>query len=578
MIQSTNLGVESGPPSAIRRQLGDEKVLKLKVTGGVSTGAEFDVAEDVVLIGRAQEAAVFVPDPGASRQHARIFHTHQGYFIEDLKSMNGTYLDGRRIQRASLRPGARISICEWSCTVEEKALPQPVADINVTMIEDAPVPEQPKVEIQAEIDATFAPVSEAAPLPEAGLRRAFDRLRLLLEVGEALASMLNPEELLQLIIDRLFEVFPQADQAAIMLIDPESGQPVPKLGRRRGSRGKEEILVSRTILRQAIEGRKSMLSTDAQRDARFGGAMSIVNLGIHSTMCVPMLAHEHALGVILVSTSQIAQSFTKEGLSLLTAIGQQAALALENAGLMDDLKQKNEELAAANEKLRATLRQVDMLKNVKEHMSKFVPQSARRMIEENPDAPGLEKQDRDVSIVFIDIRGYTKISESRDQSRVDFLVERYFSRFLDFIYEHGGDINEIAGDGLMIIFQDQDPAAHARGAAQAALKIYDETARINAELKDEFDPVAINVGINSGMASVGSVRFEGMAGTRWTFTAGGPTTILAARLGASATDGAILIGPETAHRLGEGYNLRLRGEQQLKNMKNTVAVFELVPG
>ena len=553
-------------------------MLKLKVTRGVNAGTEIEVNEDEVLIGRAADAGICIQDSGASRRHARISRTPKGHFVEDLGSLNGTYLDGQAIERALLHHGAELSICAWSCRVEEKADPVPEFRADVTMVEDSPASQQPKVEIQAEIDATFAPAAEATPEPDqAGLRRAYDRLRMLLEVGDALASLRGPDELLQLIVDRLFVVFPQADQALIMLTDPESGEPTPKVGRRRNAEDKEEIVVSRTIVKQAIEGRKSILSTDAQQDERFGGAVSIVDLGIHSTMCVPMLAYDKPLGVIHVSTKRVLQSFTKEGLSLLTAIGGQAALALENASLVEDLRQKNEELAGANEKLRATLRQVDMLKNVKEHMSKFVPESARRMIEENPDAPGLEKQDRDVSIVFIDIRGYTKISQSTTQSRVDFLVERYFSRFLDFIYENGGDINEIAGDGLMIIFQSQDPETHARGAAKAALQIHRETQSINEEMRDEFNPVAINIGINSGAASVGSVRFEGMAGTRWTFTASGPTTILAARLGALATDGAIFLGPETARRLGEGFALRSLGEQQLKNMKEPVAAFQLVP-
>ncbi len=156
-----------------------------------------------------------------------------------------------------------------------------------------------------------------------------------------------------------------------------------------------------------------------------------------------------------------------------------------------------------------------------------------------------------------------------------FIIEKYFSSFLDVIYVHGGDINETAGDGLMVIFQGE-PEKTALSAVQAALEIRDKTSEINEELKNRFQPVEINMGINSGLAAVGMSRFTGSSGTRMTFTASGPVTNLAARIASAAKHGDILVGPETASRVGGDIKLFRRGLMNFKNVSEPVQVFSVV--
>jgi len=128
----------------------------------------------------------------------------------------------------------------------------------------------------------------------------------------------------------------------------------------------------------------------------------------------------------------------------------------------------------------------------------------------------------------------------------------------------------------MIIFQSDDPCEHARAAVRTALAIREKTQHINAELAGASAPVTVNMGINSGTAAVGSTRFESATGTRWTFTASGPVTNLAARIGASVTAGAIYVGTETARRLGEDVQLRDLGPQEFKNVREPVVVYEVL--
>ena len=226
------------------------------------------------------------------------------------------------------------------------------------------------------------------------------------------------------------------------------------------------------------------------------------------------------------------------------------------------------ELTARIETALKLKRNVDLkiseLHRIKDHFAKFVPEAVKRLISANPEAPELAKRERDLSVLFLDISGYADLSERLPPQALNTLVERYFSTFLDRIQEAGGDINETAGDGFMAIFQDADPDAHATKTMDTALALLAATEALNRENRQH--PLSVHMGVNSGMALVGSTRFEGVRGTRWTFTASGPVTNLAARLAAAAEPGQILAGPETVRRLRDRYRLESLGPQQLKNI------------
>ena len=220
-------------------------------------------------------------------------------------------------------------------------------------------------------------------------------------------------------------------------------------------------------------------------------------------------------------------------------------------------------------RLKATVdRKLGDLRRIKEHFAKFVPEAVKRLVAANPETPELAKRACDVTVLFLDISGYTRLSEHLAPESLNALVERYFSTFLDLLHDAGADINETAGDGFMAIFQDTQ---HASTAMDTAVALLAATRALNAG--DAVQPLTVHMGINSGTALVGSTRFEGVRGARWTFTASGTVTNLAARLAGLATPGAILIGAETARRLGERYSLQRLGQEQLKNIATPVEIY-----
>jgi class 3 adenylate cyclase len=205
-----------------------------------------------------------------------------------------------------------------------------------------------------------------------------------------------------------------------------------------------------------------------------------------------------------------------------------------------------------------------------------VPQSVKRLVEANPEAPKMEKHEQDVSVLFADISDYTRLSETLPQERVNFIVERYFSSFLDCIYANEGDISETAGDGVMAIFADTDPQRHARQAVQTALEIMQRALQLNEQFRPTFAPIDLHIGINSGLALVGPTKLEGASGTRWTYTASGLVTNVAARIAALAEGGTVLVGPETARRLEGIFPMQALGQRQLRNVSEKVMIYRIL--
>jgi class 3 adenylate cyclase/HAMP domain-containing protein len=243
-----------------------------------------------------------------------------------------------------------------------------------------------------------------------------------------------------------------------------------------------------------------------------------------------------------------------------------------------ELEGKNTELATALHSLQESRQRLALLEQLKGELSKFVPEAVKKLLEQNPTATELEKKNVEVSVLFLDITGYTKLSEQLEPKRLNQLVQTYFSSYFEIIQAHHGDINETAGDGLMVIFQaERGGADHALNATRAAFAIRQRTAVLNDEYAGVFPPVQLHMGINTGEALVGATKLAGTTGQRWTFTASGPTTNVAARLAASAQGDEIVVGPTTAERIRTHFVLETLGDRTFKNVSQPIRVYRVIP-
>jgi class 3 adenylate cyclase len=186
-----------------------------------------------------------------------------------------------------------------------------------------------------------------------------------------------------------------------------------------------------------------------------------------------------------------------------------------------------------------------------------------------------EKQSKEVTVLFLDLEDYTRLSDRYSAKDVNELVEQVFSRFVDPIQRSGGDINETAGDGLMIIFKDDHAENNARSAVRAAFEIYEINRKFSRRLIKKVEFIKVNMGINSGVALLGMTQFKGSLETRMTYTATGPVTNLAARLADYAKGGDILIGEETRKLIEGLWPVYDHGITTLKGIEKPIGIYSL---
>jgi class 3 adenylate cyclase len=305
----------------------------------------------------------------------------------------------------------------------------------------------------------------------------------------------------------------------------------------------------------------------ALEDYRAGCLAAMDGLG--ATLAVPFLFQGRVTGFLALGPKRSGLGYSGQDLGLLRLLANSSALALEHARAYTALQETNAEL-------RAAVRRVEILESIRTNLAKFVPRTVQDLIERAPEAPELDKREVDVTVLFVDLVGYTRLTERLDPGRVNELVERCFGAYLDEILRRGGDVNETAGDGLMAIFRDADSRRHARQAVRCALGILRRTRELNETLDGLPEPLAVHIGVNSGLATVGATKIEGANGTRWTYTASGQVTIVAARLAALARRDEILVGAGTRERLGDEFSFEALGERPLRNVEVPVKVFRLM--
>ena len=312
---------------------------KLVVISG-DTGWQECPVEGSVLIGRGDGCDARIEQPRVSRQHARISRVEGGYTIEDLQTSNGTMVNGHTVTKSALRDGDRIMLgaCELMFVLEEGAAPQ---DDGVWM-------DAAGSTVISTVDVRMPAAGPSDLVGAAKVEQLKNHLNVLQEVADTACGELQIDNLLELIIDQLLQVFPQAEYAhALLLGQGEAGRDL-HLTAARDRRQRTNVGISRTLLDIATSERRAVLAKDAESDARLGNAASIVGLNLRSMMCSPLVVGEKVLGAIQVNTTSADRPFTTDDLQLLATVSGQVAVAAENARLHRDLVAQ-QRLAAVGE-------------------------------------------------------------------------------------------------------------------------------------------------------------------------------------------------------------------------------------
>ncbi|HEX9860627.1 MAG TPA: adenylate/guanylate cyclase domain-containing protein [Nitrospirota bacterium] len=515
---------------------------RLVVTGGRKQGEFHVIMPEGMSIGRLPTSGLCLVDERVSRQHARIERREDGWHVIDLGSMNGTKVNGVAVADHLLVSGDRLSIGTHSLLFEDEATAQVVVAEGRPLVPgDGTV-----VKSLAQISALMKPGVVSGP---AALEKSNNTLRTLYEVGKALLSTSGLSGLLNLIMDQVFKALP-AQRGFLLLIDPRTGELMPSVVRTNEPGYEGGVTISRTITDAVIKDRVSVLTGDAATDPRFQSGESVIMFGIRSALCAPLWSDEDIIGVIYIDTRNDAYSFTEDDLDLLTAMANQAAIGILNARLAEKAR-----------------REAEQRNRLARYHSPAVVEHILRECED--EAELLAASEKEVTVLFSDIKGFTSISEKLTPTEVSELLNEYFTKMTDIVFEFGGSLDKYIGDAVMALFG--APFAGEEDAVNAVRAAVKMQAVLNKKPAG-LEGLSVRIGINTGVVVAGNIGSP----RRMDYTVIGDAVNVAQRLESIAKPGQVLIGGSTYERVKDRFLLNEIGRQHVKGKDEEVVIYEVL--
>jgi len=287
--------------------------------------------------------------------------------------------------------------------------------------------------------------------------------------------------------------------------------------------------------------------------------------GARSHIAVPMLKDGALVGAIVIYRTEV-NPFSDSQISLVESFAAQAALAIENARLLKNLNNLNEQLENRVAEQVAEIERMGRLR-------RFLPPQVADLIVSSGNERQLESHRRDITALFCDLRGFTGFSESADPEDVMALLREYHAAVGGLTIEYGGTLERYAGDGVMVIFNDPVPVTDpALRAVQMALGIREALGALTDKWRRLGHDIGFGVGIAHGFATLGTIGFEG----RFDYAAIGTVSNLASRLCDEAKTGQILISARVLMAVESAVEVEPIAEFTLKGIRRPVAAYNVI--
>jgi adenylate cyclase len=563
---------------------GKEDMPHLQIITHNEESYNFPLVKDKTTIGRSKDNDIVLPDPRVSSKHAEIITKGKSFILNDLASHNGTRVNEEFIQSHSLKHDDEIRLGQYRLTflTKEKTVSTPTKTLLLEKEGDYGQWHQQTLKINPEescqIDSQSLLISpepkksqkeQAAPArlkkkephtkTEKGLLspdRANKVLFVLYEISRQLNTIHDFNELLKKIMDYIFMVI-DADYGFLILTDDDRDKDfIPVVIKYKDDKVKTQkgIRASRTIIKKVIQDKVALLTSNAMVDPRFGSAESLVGQNIRSAMCVPLWRKDEIIGVIQLDSIRADNQYTEDDLELLKTISCQMAMILEQASL--------------NEKIR----EEELMRNRLErfHSPQVIDMIIKSALESMDDL--MDAKDREATILFTDIIGFTSLTENMQPREINTLLNQFFSRMTDIVFEHDGTLDKYIGDSLMAIFgapiEKKDDAERAVSAAiqmRRELFAMIEKAERNAKF-------GIRIGINTGHVVAGNIGSP----KRMEYTVIGTPVNIASRLESLAQPNQIIIGEKTYQRVKGKFKIKEIGSREVKGASEPVKAYEVL--
>lgn len=388
-----------------------------------------------------------------------------------------------------------------------------------------------------------------------------ERFHVQQDLINTIAPLTEAGDIIEAVRERLRFLIPNAMEVCVLLLDPDAAEYTSPLQCALYDRpvSCQSCKRDRPAVQQAIARKKAVVLSSSEPVVRPDGTRTTVG----SEYAMPVFVNNRILAVISVVIQPLTRYSRRD-----------FYLIRDFANVLGNI------LLTARRQWEITREKIRISQTLAS-LTPFVPGSVRRMADKNPELLTREKENKQVSVLFIDLEGYTGLSATRPEEQVNAVIEKVFSSFVDPIHRCHGEINETSGDGFMIIFKDHDAKTNAMNAVKAAFEIASRCRSVSISLLAEgllsdMAPMTVNMGISSGTALVGMTRFKGMLDTRMTFTASGSVTNIAARLSDHAAGGDILISQATRELIEGLWPAYDRGKAKLKGIHEPIQVYSLL--
>lgn len=488
------------------------------------------------VVGRAPVCDVPIDDPSISRRHVR-FRVHGDHCVlTDLGGRNGTFVNGEQVTEAEVKAGDTIVLGRFPIRIDRGTVDPLVLSDQHSMIDSGNtlvrrIDEDPETPAVSPTSATS------------------ERLLLLLsEIARQLVRWGPLQDMLERIVTVTLETIP-VERVFLLLIDEASGEVVPRVIRARDHHPVTGVSVSRTVIRRVIQERVAILACDVRLEPKLAGSQSLHSGNIRSFMCTPLWNQGRVIGVIYVDNPHTAELGAAD-LDVLQALGAYAAVAIEQSRLTERLLEET---------------------RVRERLQRYHSAAVVDRILATVSGPAGEvpfvADERDVTILFADIVGFTGRTEQMSPPAVAQLLNQCLTVLCDAVFAEEGMLDKFVGDAVLAVFgAPLTQADHAARAVRTAEAMRRAVARLDID-----PPVVLRIALNSGLATAGDIGSP----QRREYTVLGDVVNTCARMVSVCEPGQIVLSASTRDRLDRDPGLRPLGPVRVRGREGAVDLFAL---
>ena len=294
--------------------------------------------------------------------------------------------------------------------------------------------------------------------------------------------------------------------------------------------------------------------------------------GVRSLIVVPILKENELIGALTLARQEV-RPFTDKQIALVTNFAAQAIIAVENARLLRELRERTDEVLKLNQQLEQRVTdqvgEIDRMSRLR----RFLPPQVADLIVASGTEKQLESHRGEITALFCDLRGFTGFTETADAEDVITLLREYHAAVGEKIIKYSGTLERYAGDGVMVVFNDPVPVENpALQAVLMALETREAIGALTETWRRLGHDIGFGIGIAHGFATLGTIGFEG----RFDYAAIGTVSNVASRLCDEAKPGQILISPRVLTKVENAVTIEPVGEFTLKGIRRPLAAYNVI--